>query len=480
MLTLMAAAAGIAVVVVTLSVLVRPESRVRWDVSRGGQAGLSDRTAEALAALPEGARAVAFLKREDTRLTVNGDLVYPRAFGRLRSLLEDARVRARGKLEVVVLEEFSAPVDWNRWADELDREPLEVLVLTTPDGDRRKFVFNELFLSTDPTPQGRPAQLTQERVDTALGDAAVRLAAGDSLVAGLVTGSGQPRTDLEGGLRPLVQLLRAEGYDVVEIAGPASEEEFDLLVVPGQTAAFQANDLQALQTWLEAGRPMLLALGPTAPPEVVADWQFLLQATGLQLGEGIVCEARPEFRVLPGTSAVATLDLASAQMSGQHPATQLLADSGRSQGLTGARPVLIERGSNDYLRTSLLLSSADAWADLDRDFAPGPREARASMTLAAAAERWQSEDPMQAGRTVVLGSVTSLTGNFLPRVQEFISGSVRWLAGREAAPSGLVSLESLPLRLERRDQVRITNLITIGLPGFTLLLAILVYWRRRR
>ena len=480
MLTLLAAGAGIAVVVTLLSVLVRPEARLRWDLSSGGQAGVSERTAEALANLPEGTRAVAFLRPEDQRLRINGNLVYPRAFARLRALLEDARIRARGKLELVVLEEFSSPVDWTRWEDELEREPLEVLILDVPDGGRRKFIFNELFLATDPTPDGRPARLTQERVDSALGDAAVRLASGEALQAGIVSGYGQPRLDADRGLRPLVQLIRSEGLDTIEVSGPASEEEFDVLVVIGQTAPFQASDLEAARNWVNAGRPVLLALGPTAPVEVLQQWNELLGETGLQFGSGLVCEARPRAGAPPGTSAVATLDIASGQLSGQHPVTQVLADSGRAQGLLAARPLRLEGGSNAYLRTPLMLTTGDAWADLDRDYAPGPGELRQSFPLAAAAERWEAQEPSVAGRTVVLGSVISLTGPRLPFVQEFTSGALRWLAGQDAAPSGLVSLTSLPLRLERTDQVRITNILTLGIPGLTLLAALLVYWRRRR
>ena len=480
LLTLVAAAAGIAVVVVTLSVLVRPEARARWDVSSGGQAGVSARTAEALASLPDGTRAVAFLRPEDTRLTFNGNLVYPRAFARLRSLLEDARIRANGNLELIVLEEFSSPVDWTRWEDELEREPLEILIFDIPDGGRRKFVFNELFTATDPTPDGQPARLVQERLDSALGDAAVRLAAGESVQAGIVNGYGQPRTDAERGLRPLIRLIRSEGLDTVEIAGPDTEEDIDLLVVAGQTAPFQQDDLAAAEAWIAAGKPLFLALGPTAPVEVVNQWNRLLEPAGLRFENGMVCEARPRAGAVPGSSAVATLDISSGQLSGQHPVTQVLADSGRAQGLLAARPIALEGGSNDYLRTSLILSNAEAWADLDRDYAPGPGEARASFPLAAAAERWQSDQPMTAGRTVAMGSVVSLTGPRLPFLQEFTSGSLRWLAGQDAAPSGLVSLASLPLRIERSDQVRITNLVTLGIPGFTLLLALMVYWRRRR
>lgn len=480
LLTLLAGLAGVALVVTTLSVLSRPEARLRWDISSAGIAGVSDRTAEALANLPEGARAIAFLRKEDRRLLTNADVVYPAAFNRLRSLLEDARIRARGNLEVVVLEEFGSPVDWNRWEDELQREPLEVLILDIPGGARRKFLFSELFLTTDPLPNGEPSRLTQERADAALGDAAIRLAAGISLRAGVVTGFGQPRTDSEKGLRPFLRLVQSEGIDVVEIPGPATQEEIDLLIVPGQTRPFLSNDAQAIRDWLAAGKPLFLALGPTAPREVVNFWNEVLRDAGLLIEDGTVCEARPEYRIFAGTSAVAQLDIPSAQLSGQHPVTQSLSDSGRAQGIIAARPLRLKGGSNDYLRSTLVHSSARAWPDLDRDFAPGPGEEPASYALAAAAERWQASDPSLAGRSVVLGSAVSLTGGYLPGMHEFVSGSLRWLAGQDTAPGGLVSLASLPYRPTREQQVLVTNLVTLGLPGFTLLAALLVFWRRRR
>ncbi len=480
LLTLVAGLAGVAFVMTSLSLLSRPEARLRWDVSSTGMAGVSDRTAEALAALPEGARAVAFLRKEDRRLLTNADVVYPAAFNRLRSLLEDARIRARGNLEVVVLEEFGSPVDWNRWEDELQREPLEVLILDVPGGARRKFLFSELFLTTDPLPNGEPARLSQERADAALGDAAIRLASGLSLRAGVVTGFGQPRADSEKGLRPFLRLIQSEGVDVVEIPGPASEEEFDLLIVPGQTRPFLSNDAQAVRDWLAAGKPLFLALGPTAPREVVNFWNEVLRDAGLMIDAGTVCDARPEYRIFAGTSAVAQLDISSAQLSGQHPVTQSLSDSGRAQGVIAARPLRLQGGSNDYLRSILMHSSANAWPDLDRDFAPGPGEQIASYALAAAAERWQASDARLAGRCVVLGSAVSLTGTYLPGLHEFVGGSLRWLVGQDAASGGLVSLASLPYRPTREQQVWITNLVTLGLPGFTLLVALLVYWRRRR
>lgn len=480
LLTLLAGLAGVALILVLLSILSRPEARLRWDISSSGTAGVSDRTAQALAELPEGTRAVAFLRKEDRRLLTNADVVYPAAFNRLRSLLEDARIRARGQLEVVVLEEFSSPVDWNRWEDELDREPLEVLILDVPGEGRRKFLFSELFLTTDPLPNGDPARLTQERADAALGDAAIRLAAGKSLRAGVITGSGQPRTDSEAGLRPFLRLVQSEGIDIVEIPGPATEEEIDLLIIPGQARPFLSNDAQAMRDWIAEGKPLFLALGPNAPREVVNFWNEVLRDSGVLIDNGVVCEARPEYRIFAGTSAVANLDIPSAQLSGQHPVTQSISDAGRAQGIIAARPLRLEGGSNDYLRSTLIHSAAQAWSDLDRDFAPGPNEELGSYPLAAAAERWEAADPASAGRSVILGSAVSLLGVHVPGMHEFLSGSLRWLAGQDAAPGGLVSLASLPYRPTREQQVLVTNLVTLALPGFTLLLALLVFWRRRR
>lgn len=480
LLTLIAAGAGVAVILTALSALARPELRMRWDISSSGTAGLSDRTAQALANLPEGTRAVAFLRKEDRRYLINADVVYPQAFTRLRAALEDARIRSRGRLEVTVLEEYSSPVEINKWTDELSREPLEVLILDVPNGPRRKFLFSELFLATDPSADGTPARLTQERVDAALGDAAIRLTNQQSIRAGVVTGYGQPRPDTEAGLRPLLRLIQSEGLDPVEIPGPATEEEFDVLIVPGQTRPFLADDQRALQSWVEAGKPLYVALGPAAPEAVIASWNAVLEPSGLQLDEGLVCEARPRYGAHPGTNLVAELDLAAPQLSGQHPTTRSIAEAGRAQGLVSVRPIAVRGGSNDYLRVTLLHSAAEAWVDRDADFAPGPGEAQGTQVLAAAAERWQVDQPLQAGRTIVSGSGISITGRFLPRQQEFLTSSLRWLTGQEIAPTGLVSLADKPFDPPRQTRVRIANLVMVGLPGVTVLLALLVYWRRRR
>jgi ABC transporter family protein len=480
-LTLLAAGAGIALVILVLQLLARPSLRTRWDVTAQGKVGLSSRTATALANLPAGSRAVAFLGfREDRLKSINGSQVYDRSFGRLRILLEDARIRSKGNLEVIVLEPYSSPVDIERYQKELNREALEVLILVTPDGQKRKFLFSELFITTEPGPDGTPARLIQERVDAALGDAAIRLASGHSFKAGLITGYGSPPIDTEEGLRPFLRLLQSEGLDVVKISGPALQTDLDLIILIGQQSALVESDAAAMKAWLQAGKPIFIGLGPFAPAAVIEQWNELLSQHGLQFGAGTVCEARPEFRVYPGTSQVATLELKDFQLSGQHPVTQRLSSAGRPQIFTGVRPLLVEGGSNLYSRSPLARTRQQAWTDLDSDFAPGPTEKIGIQTLAAAAEKWQADTPQTAGRTLLLGSAYSLTGRYLPSLHELISSSLRWLIGQDEAPAGLIALKSLPFRPSREAQIRITNLSTLALPGFTLLLALLIFWRRRR
>ena len=481
LLTTATALGGVAVILLILHTLSKPQFRQRWDLTQQGTAGLSERTADALASLPAGSKATAFLFQENKALLQNGAQIYPQAFGRLRVLLEDARIRSEGNLEVTLLEEYSSPVEIQTLVDETERKQLEVVVLQTPNGQRRKFLFDELFATIPASPDGAPPRLVQERVDSALGDAAIRLAAGKILKAGIVAGYGQPYMDREQGLAPFLRLLQSEGVDPVVVEGPAeaAQQGLDLLVVPGQQQPFLPADADAARLWLEQGNPVFLALGPSAPDAVVTDWNQWLSNRGIQFAPGHVCEARPEYRIYAGTSAVATLELKDHQFSGQHSATRRLSEAGRPQGVVGVRPLELVGGSNDFGRVALARSGPKAWVDRDQDFAPSPSEKLGIKNLAAAAELWEGSEVEVAGRTVLFGSAISLTGRNLPGIHEFMGASLRWLVGQDESPGGLVSLQSLPFRPTRDVQQRITNLAIIAIPGFTLLLALLMYWRRR-
>lgn len=471
-----AALAAAAAAVAAICALAEPALRQRWDWTRAGRATLSARTASALAALPEGSRATAFLlvRSEDPRLLVNGSAVVPRAHARLRSLLEDARLRARGRLQIRILEDTSSLALLERETSRLEREPGETLILEA--GQRRQVLrFGDLFVTTEPDlASGAPAQIRQDRVDDALGDAALRLGRENLPRAAIVQGFLDPSSPAPRFLEPLADLIRAEGYEPVLVRG-AKDADGDLLVVPGQTVPFPPDDAEAAREWIAAGRPLLLALGAAAPGSVVSFWNELLAGRGLRAGDGLVCEP---WRNETGLDRCADLVVPPERLSPSHPATRDLAAAGRSAVFPASRPLEILPGNNEFAREPLARTGPRSWVDVGDDFVPGSREPLQECLVAAAAERWNPAEQGPA-RTLLLGSGQALHEGNLPYNRDFVARSLAWLLQEEDRTPGLVSLESLPFRPSPRDLARIHNLGILALPGATLLLGLLVYLRRR-
>lgn len=473
MLVAAAALAATALAVALLSALAAPGLRLRWDWSRHGAASLSARTATALAALPEGSRATAFLltRGEDPRLLLNGSAVYARAYARLRALLEDARVRSRGRLHVLILDDTSSLVEIEQQVQRLGRQPGETVVLETPE-QRQVLRFSDLFLTTDPDlDSGAPARIREERVDDAFGDAALRLARAEVPRVGIVQGPLEPH--VRAALQALAQFLRAEGYEPVLVDGPSSSEPLDLLLIPGQPQPFRPEDAAAVRAWLQSGRPLLVAVGPLAPPPVTALWNELLAGQGVRFGDGLVCEGQA------GQSTSATFYVEPQRLSSQHPVTRELAAAGRGLVLSNCRPLEIVPGNYASIREPLARTSDQAWVEADGDFRPGSREPQQEVALALAAEPLAPDAAAGQGRCLVLGAPTLLFEGVAYH-PDFLARALHWLLREEDVEAGLVALEALPFRPSPQALARIHNLAVVALPGTTLLLGFLVYWRRRR
>lgn len=485
-LTLAAGAAAAAIAVLILALLAQPALRFRLDLTNTGGAGVSERTAAALRALPAESQLTAFLFPENPAWTWNGSPVYPRAFDRLRSLLEDARLRAEGRLTVRLLDPSSALVAVEESQRRLERRPGDVLILEAGGrgGPRRVLSFEELFQVVEPSRDGTPARLHADRVDHALGSAALALAAGQLpraavLVAGRPDALRKPEE-----FAPLARLLANEGFEVVPVNNLREAAGADLLVIPGQPQAFSPADEADAAAWLDANKPLLLALGAFAADEVAASWNRLLAARGVAFGRGLVCEpVRVAAGVIEGDPMCGNLEILGAKLDEQHPITSRLALSGRAILLAAARPVeLIAAAGNDWTRTRLARSGADGWLDdpAGTPFTPDPEERRGIQGLAAAVEPWLQGAAEGNGRLLLLGSAASLEGAQLPYAQDLVAGGLRWLAGREMKDFELVATRELPFRPTREAQTRIDNLAVLALPGFTFLLAGWIAWRRRR
>lgn len=488
-LALLSTAAGLgaaAVAVLLLAVLARPDLRLRFDATRTGSAGVSERTATALAALPEGSVLTAFLFAENPAWAWNGSAVYPRAFDRMRNVLEDARLRSAGRLTVEVLDAASPLVAVEEATRRLQRSPGDALVLEVGGrgGPRRALPLTELFQVAEPQRDGTPARLNGERLDHALGSAALALAGGEPPRAAVfVAGRPDALRDPQD-LAPLAALLANEGFAAVGVATLADAADCALLIVPGQRQNLAPADELAARAWLDSGKPLLLALGAFAPESAVQFWNDALASRGLAFGAGLVCEpVRTAGGMIEGGEICGELEISGPEFDDQHPITARLASSGRAALFVGARPVEVTAGGgNDWTRARLARSGQEAWADEvnGTPFTPDPSERRGIRGLAVAGEAWSPRAEAPSGRLLALGSAASLEGRRLAYAQDFVAAGLRWLAGREMRDFELVATRELPFRPTQIQQSRLDRLAVLALPGAAFLLAGWIAWRRRR
>jgi len=481
MLTIFAGLCAVAFTGFLLYTFSRPGLRVRWDWTTAQDQGLSDRTTEALQALPQGSTLSAFLFPEDPDIQKFGSTVYAQAFVLLRSLTEDTAVRSGGKITTLILDESSPLVAIDREIKRLDRQPGETLILEA-NGDRRVLTFEDLFQILRATPEGAPARILKERVESALGDASVALAAGDTPKAAVLVGYGQGSLDDADELLELRMQLQRENWDVFAIEGPQDAKDADLIIIPGQRRPFLPSDAAAMEAWVAADKPVLLALGPNAPPPVISFWNDLLRDHGTGFGEGLVCEPlRIQGGFVTGRSDCAFLEIKQEQLSPQHSITVPLIEASRFLLFRGARPVKFASGTNDYTQERLIRSGSLAWIEDPRKnlFEMDPGEKRGVVPLAVAAERWTPGENNLHGRIVVLGSAESIRSDILYN-RELLAGALIWLSGHDEAERGLVGLGELPFRPERAVMARIQNISIFVFPGLTFLLGLLIFWRRRR
>ncbi|RMH00742.1 MAG: hypothetical protein D6702_13185 [Planctomycetota bacterium] len=481
LLVLTAGLAATALVLLVLTALARPELRFRWDFAGTSDLSLSERTAAALASLPEGSRATFLLERPDPRdpLTWNRSAVYPKAYAVLRVAAEEVRIRSHGRVQVEVFDESSPPVEAAAAASRLGHKPGQLVYLEV--GDKRRVLrFEELFRVEQPRNQ-EPARLLGHRVDEALGDAALRLARDElpriAVFAGLLP-AGLKREDL----RPLLALLAAEGWEAEPVESiPGPDEGWDLLLVPGQREPLATADAEAARQWLEAGRPLFLALGYLTPEPAQRFWNERLAPRGVSFRDGLVCQ---RFRGATGVNYCASHIAVPAEgMAQDHPITAALRRDRRWLEIGAAQALsYTESGTAEFAREQLLWLNGEAWIEpeeLSPAFQPGPRTPRGPFPVALATSRWQ--DPGDgSGRVVLSGSATILFGQQLQLDRDFVAGAVRWLLGEERAESGLVALASLPFRPTPEQHARLANAAILALPGCTFLIGLLVLWRRRR
>ena len=465
-----------------LAVTSLPSFRTQWDWSGSQRSGVSSRTAAALGELGSGVRLTMFLYPDERRLRDNGSAVYPKAFNRLRSLAESARIRSNADVEVHIHDGASSLVAAAAAEERLGRLPGQVAFLES-QGRKTSLRFRELFLVSEAGGQGRPARILKERVDTALGDAALLLTARAAPHALFLGGAGQGGIDDSEGLGPLAQIFRAEGWEVSWVESVAGDDSADLLVVAGQTQVMFPQEEARIRSWVEQGRNVLLGLGPAADVSISAFWNEVLSPLGVSFGEGIVCEpVRSVAGAVEGSPLCSTLEVASEQLSANHPVTRAFQSARRGLVVPGCRPVAVGGGSNRYSRERLARSHSVAWVESGAppDFSRGLHESGGIVPLMAAAELLSPPEGARPGKAIIVGSGLMLRGRGAILARDFLASSLRWFRGGSMGEDGLLAVEHRPWKPNPTQRLRIMNLSILALPGSAFVFAFLAWWRRRR
>ncbi|MFT7517451.1 MAG: hypothetical protein ACI84O_001243 [Myxococcota bacterium] len=469
--------AATALVVGCLYVFSSPNARLRYDLSSEKINGVSERVLNAFAAIDEPVKLTAFLYREDNALTTFNSNVYMRAFDRLRLLIDDLDARTTSDFSSLIVDATSPLVEQQYLQQLHQRQPGEMIIIST-ENNHVVLKLEDMFEVSQAVAETKvAARLRHERVDAALGDAALRLSNADPFkVAVLKTLADDPS------IQPFLEFLEREGYQVDHLASFSMVSDHDLVIVPGQQSVLLPLDFRAAQQWIADDKHLLLALGAFTDQRVVDQWNTLLEVRGEGFSDGLLCEPIPiAGTLMEGRSECAILEVTGSQISDQHKLNLPIIKSQRSLLFAGTRPIRFGNSSNSYSQSRLLRTSTRAWIDrpnVGQRFMRDATERASIHSIAVVSSAWRPQSALQAGRLLLLGSDESMRAH-LDYNKDWLSTAVIFLLGDDLEKSGLRSINEMPFRPDRAVLDQIKSLTLYLLPGLCLLFSILVWFRRR-
>jgi ABC-type uncharacterized transport system involved in gliding motility auxiliary subunit len=358
------------------------------------------------------------------------------------------------------------------YADAAPRVRVRSLDLDRSPGEARRLgasAYNVVVLEGD----GRHV-----RVDVAneeyLTAGLVRLARTAPTIAYLVEGHGERGTGDDGGregLAATVRTLEADGFTTRPLFGSAEiPADADLVVLAAPSRDLQAQEVDALETWVRGGGGLLVLAEAPTPPSV----RELMARFGIEPGDDVVVDERSRLLGADGlTARVAYLNEALAPAGLEVNALLPLAQTLRLVDRPGIR--------SDYLA----VTDESAWADVDRRaLSGGPRPFRAGIDRSgplpvAVVARVGERD----GRVVVVGDADFATNLHLDLLgnRDLLAAAAtlaaRGTAEAERRPGRAGDTTFSPLVLSARD-MRLVLGVAAGLPALLFGCGAWVAWRR--
>ncbi len=295
----------------------------------------------------------------------------------------------------------------------------------------------------------------------------------------------------------LLQSLQRIGFEVRQWESrtqPTVPEDAAIVLVLEPSLEFTDGVANALFEYVKRGGNVFVDYVWSAVPDANPRGGRFGELLGYEVGEEPIFHMIPDAsgrtggRLLSGDPAVAKLQLF---VNGQHPTTRRIAESGRPLEVAGARALSERPGAPTAVRREVLLKTgehgwrairgADGYPEL---VAPqvGLRSFDVGMAfeLDVAPASAREHGAAKVGRAVVVSGLFC-NNALMPLFGQFALNVCNWMAERRVlldlkAPG----YEAKYLQLQPQQLDRIHTFVFWGVPGFFLVVGVVVFWLRRR
>ncbi len=278
-------------------------------------------------------------------------------------------------------------------------------------------------------------------------------------------------------LQVLVELLRSQNVEVrplglAEGLGAAVPKDASLVAVVGPTRDFLPEEVASLRAYLERGGRLWLALEPEG-----ARLEALLSPLGLKVLPGGLANDQSHLTLNRQQSDRAFLTTSSFSL---HASVGTLVSLGTQAPVAFLGAAVLEAVQPlppGLTQEVVVRADAATFQDINRDFAPGPEEARRPWPLVVAVEKAGT-----SGRVVVMGGADALGDERLRNLGNayLALDALRWLTGEEALGGTVSFEEDVPLQHTRRQDVAWFYSAIFLVPALVLGMGLLVTRRRGR
>lgn len=291
---------------------------------------------------------------------------------------------------------------------------------------------------------------------------------------------------LERKIRGLKAVLEFMSFELKTL-GPtdglndAVPDDADLVLILGPTGAFQANEVEVLERYLDGGGSLFIAVEP--PPargikpgtKVDDPLDDLILKLGYRIGAGVLAS---EVNIVPLTRNKSDrLNVLTDKFS-SHPSTAVLSKTSPLVPLFLPSSGYLEaRGMEGIKQTITVRARKENWADLDGNLEfDQDTESMESRPVAAAIKGEGDEEfraVLIADSGVLSDGAMGNDGN-----KQFAFDGINWLIGAESLSGRVENEEDVKIEHSKEDQTYWFYMTVLGIP--LLILGLGSLWLRRR